>query len=1249
MKFLVKLIALASILYVSAFAAQNPITHLNARYGYLIDSIQGQYQDGTVTAKVGGNGGSAGTFLIENASSIDVLYGKSGRAQAVRKIVIHYPNSRSVEIAYGWGVMPTNKVTYDLTDKVVVGIKATKGTIWGSATIVQTLVFELADVSSEGPASPVPAYLRTAFIPDIGLTFLQVVYTDGSTQEAGDEPKTGVRRSSLRNVSRVDVLTGTSQGRQHIYRMRVLYADGMLELLGEMNWNTETTVIYDLTIQKISNIVSTLETRDDRRGYWTWVSSLDFILVPQDPDDSQAYSALVTEMKLAFDDEEGLTFIQLVYDSGVTKEAGIEPSEGATTYSALHLDRIDVRSGIARLEPHIYSMRLFYIDGSVEILGSMDERTLSYVTYHLAGDMLTGMSAFTGSYEETDKHWVSTVRFLINALIDPSSPETFKFTIEITDLSDNIFTILANQSSQYSVDCENDGILDVIETQTDFSCSYDSTGIYTVSVSGNYSHFGASEDSKSKLRTIEQWGTTAWTSFEDSFSNSDLHSINALDSLNLTQTTSMERMFANATLFQTDASGWNTENVRNMKSMFAGASNFSYIDLSGWNVNKVTQANHLDFATSWGVDNTEPLWLDRRSGLDGAFKFTVRTNPNHKSETIATNSSFGEYNYNVDCNSDGFAEAQNVTTDYTCKYAHDGTYTISITGEFPHFSAERIHLETIEQWGNIQWRSFYGSFAYSRFKLNAIDAPDLSQVTDMRRMFADVDVSAEGDVSHWDTSTITDMRSFAMNSPRFNLDISSWDVSNVTDFGYAFYMVSDFNQDLSKWDVGSATTLYSMFGSAWKFTSDLSNWDVSNVTNMAGMLSGASSFTSDLSNWDVSNVTKMNYMFYGASSFNSDLSNWDVSNGANMSSMFREAASFSSNDLSRWDVSNVTEENHADFGSEWGPNNDEPIWRDVVFALEDSFQFTLSFGHGSTMQAKIKTNDRIGTYNYNIDCDSDGRAEAQNVTTDYTCVYSASGQYKISINGTFPHFSASAVSRLQTIEQWGNIQWKSFLASLAYSRLTHINATDAPDLSQVTDMTGLFTSIEQSVQGDVSHWDTSTITNMHGLAMNSSKFNLDISSWDVSNVTDFGYAFYMVSDFNQDLSEWDVGSAIAMESMFSSAHSFTSDLSNWDVSNVTNMSGMLGGALSFTSDLSNWDVSNATKMNYMFYSASSFNSDLSNWDVSNVTNMSSMFREAASFSNNDLSLWDVSNVTEENHADFGSEWGSSNIEPSWVE
>ena len=200
-----------------------------------------------------------------------------------------------------------------------------------------------------------------------------------------------------------------------------------------------------------------------------------------------------------------------------------------------------------------------------------------------------------------------------------------------------------------------------------------------------------------------------------------------------------------------------------------------------------------------------------------------------------------------------------------------------------------------------QVTSMHGMFHGSAFN-GDISNWDTSSVTDMIAVFAWNEVF-NGDISNWDTSSVTNMSyMFAWNKV-FNGDISNWNTSSVTNMAGMFIDAKLFNQDLNNWDTSNVTNMYVMFLNS-VFNGDISNWDTSNVTNMSGMFE-RSVFNGDISNWDTSSVTNMSYMFAWNKVFNGDISNWNTSSVTNMAGMFIDAKLFNQ-DLNNWDTSNVT-------------------------------------------------------------------------------------------------------------------------------------------------------------------------------------------------------------------------------------------------------------------------------------------------------------------------------------------------------
>lgn len=296
--------------------------------------------------------------------------------------------------------------------------------------------------------------------------------------------------------------------------------------------------------------------------------------------------------------------------------------------------------------------------------------------------------------------------------------------------------------------------------------------------------------------------------------------------------------------------------------------------------------------------------------------------------------------------------------------------------------------------------------------------------------------------------------------------------------------------------------------------------------------------------------------------------------------------------------------------------------------LDDSDPFITTWRVNSNDNITIGTNNSY-IYDYRVDWGDGSTVTIEDGDASHT--YSQSGDYTVKIFGTFPAISQASSDELSrksiiSINQWGNIHWKSMNNAFALCENVTLKTNTPPNLTEVTDISHIFNHALRFT-GDLSNWNVSNITDMTGMFYGAESFTSDLSNWNVSNVTAMSYMFHSATNFTSDLSNWDVVNVIDIWSMFQYARSFTSDLSSWNVSNITNMYAMFWGASSFKSDLSTWDVGKVTSMENMFYNTEIFTSDLSRWNVSNVTNMAGMFYQALAFTS-DLSNWDVSNVTD---------------------
>ena len=723
--------------------------------------------------------------------------------------------------------------------------------------------------------------------------------------------------------------------------------------------------------------------------------------------------------------------------------------------------------------------------------------------------------------------------------------------LTVKETSNHFVTTWATASDNDSITIPGNGTYAVLwgDGNTDENVdgsqthAYADAGTYTVSITGDLKKINLGTTTRTnaqKLQSIEQWGYIGWTSMNGAFDSASNMVYNATDAPDLSRVTDMTVMFRGAAAFDGDLSGWDVSGVTDMNGMFDSASSFNR-SLNGWNVSQVTDMNGMFFSAS---SFNQPL------------------------------------------------------NDWDVSAVTDMEYM---------FSDATAFNQPLNDW-------------------------DVSAVTDMKEMFTSA-ASFNQDLSRWDVSQVTDMR-FMFTATSFNQPLSSWNVSQVTSMGNMFEKAAAFNQDISGWDVSQVASMNSMFRGAAAFDGDLSGWDVSAVIHMDNMFLGATSFNQPLSEWDVSQVTAMSSMFSGATSFDQNLGNWyvvpadtayaisegtlnvttisaqnsvldghspkygiglgddsDLFNMTGSTLMFKDTPSVGSH------AANVT----ASEGSVFENGNN---WRELEIKVTggappddpppDDSAFVTTWATGSSKSITIP-----GTGTYTVDWGDDTSPTSESDGASHT--YVASGTYTVSITGNLTRINlgdsasdSANDAKLQSIEQWGDAEWTSMDGAFHGASVMTYNATDAPDLSRVTDMNSMF--------------------------RDAAAFNGNVSSWDVSQVTGMNDMFWNAAAFNQPLSRWDVSRVTNMNSMFSGATSFNQSLSSWNVSQVTDMEGMFWEATAFNGNVSSWDVSKVTNMNSMFRDAAAFNGNVSSWDVSKVAGMTTMFTGATSFDQN-LGKW----------------------------
>ena len=498
-----------------------------------------------------------------------------------------------------------------------------------------------------------------------------------------------------------------------------------------------------------------------------------------------------------------------------------------------------------------------------------------------------------------------------------------------------------------------------------------------------------------------------------------------LSSWDVSSVTDMAHMFSSCFSFNSDLSGWDVSNVTNMNYMFGYAYDFTS-DLSNWDVSNVTNMSFMfnnarlfnSDLSSWDVSNVTTT----RGMFNNANEFNSDLSSWDVASVTDMRTMFrGADVFNSDLSS---WDVSNVTTmeGMLSSSGLDGYHYDRLLEQWSYLN--NVQADVVLGASNMQYCS---SQEARDFLINekgwviSGDTFDCTQAyfvtiwkTDNEGISENnqITIPAVGTeyVIEWEEVEDSTNYGSTVANDQHTLTFPKPGTYRIKIFGDFYTMSFPEAEDqlklmeIEQWGNITWASMNSAFAGAENLTISASDYPkLLSVIDMSRMFYNAKSLNQEISNWDVSNVTNMSDLFHGASAFNQDLSTWDVSNVTNMSRMFASATAFNQ-DLTDWNTANVTD-------------------MDFMFWDADSFQGDISSW------------------------------DVSNVNNMWGMFYSAD-----SVNSD--------------ISNW--------------------------DLSSVTNMTEMFREAKAFNQ-DISSWNTANVTDISGMFYEATSFDQNLGGWNLSN------------------------------------------------------------------------------------------------------------------------------------------------------
>ena len=748
---------------------------------------------------------------------------------------------------------------------------------------------------------------------------------------------------------------------------------------------------------------------------------------------------------------------------------------------------------------HTYAAVASYSDDGVQILDVTNPPNI------IAAGNIAGDGTNTDSLELWEAHSITTFESgghtyaavaassddgvqIIRIDIPPDttlSADAFATTWETDSANQTITIPVGGSIATYNINW-GDATATQSDVTGDTSHTYTAAGSYQVSITGNFERIYLSgQSSAEKLKSIDQWGSTEWTTMDDAFDGASNMVYRATDAPNLSGVTITSGMFWDASSFDGDLSRWDVSSVDNMSNMFAGATSFNG-SISSWDVSSVdNMSNMFRDASSFN----QPLngWdVSSVTDMSGMFRSTTDFNQPLNSWDVSS----------VDDMSYMFVAA-------TAFKQHLSSWDVSsVTTMREMFSAATAFNRPLNDWNVSSVAFMTGMFYNTRSFDQPLNSWNVSSVIDMSAMFAGA-TDFDQDLANWyvvqDTPVLTANATFSIRAQNDNLDslVSTYSIDDTR------FVMDGKTLSLNSTNL-PPVGMYPLNITAPAVLGEPNAGDKGHTRTL--IVTVKVEQRPFITTWTVSAGQNITINFVG------DDMNISWGDGTTETGIDRSRTHIYT-DAGNYTVS-VT-------GGLTGLTLDRP---------PDSFGLP-------GLVPELASIEQWGGISWtNM---SNAFAGASNMT------YMATDTPNLSRVTDMPFMFESATAFDGDLSSW-NVSSVTNMFSMFRAATSFNQPLNTWDVSAVIDMSLMFIGAT-SFNQPLNDWNVSSVRYMSSMFFGATDFDGSISAWNVSSVTVMNEMFNGASSFNQPLNDWNVSSVTFMANMFDNASDFDQNLGNWYV------------------------------------------------------------------------------------------------------